>query len=178
VLQRWENNLFVSPLPRAANDTSNLFEIRQPATVGSDGSVELQIPVDSIVSLTTLLGGGKAALQSPPSTRFHSQHTDSFGSSDGYSVDQQPWFFSDQTGSFAMASSTTDGQLVLQQQVQASSSRAGVGWHNGDSEAALTFVGDYNISDTLVAVMARISGNAECMPTNVVTLQFAVYSTS
>jgi hypothetical protein len=77
-----------------------------------------------------------------------------------------------------MASSTTDGQLVLQQQVQASSSRAGVGWHNGDSEAALTFVGDYNISDTLVAVMARISGNAECMPTNVVTLQFAVYSTS
>ena len=58
-----------------------------------------------------------------------------------------PRYWADQTGSFAIAQSNSSssgmGQhLVLQQQVFESPSLGGTGWHNGDSEAAISIIGD------------------------------------
>ena len=179
-LFRWESMLFVGN--KTIDPTEHyptLFKQKPGILVAADGTLTIDMPIDTLVTLTTVSGGRKDSDASPPSAPFPAHYSDSFGAADDYKRDQMPRFWSDQAGSFAIALST--GQwgrksgssiasinaapdLVLQQQVDSSPSLGGTGWHNRDSEAPISIFGDYTGADTILSVRARIVGRGAPPP--------------
>ena len=120
-LFRWESRLFVGNRTIDPTDHYPTLFIRKPgALVADDNTVSIDMPIDTLVTLTTVAGGEKGSDSSPPSAPFPARHEDSFGRADGYTVDQMPRYWSDRAGSFAMTASlsvscsmASDGGLAL-----------------------------------------------------------------
>eukprot|EP01043_Picozoa_sp_COSAG02_P031936 COSAG02_NODE_2111_length_9804_cov_5.586296_2_plen_980_part_00 len=179
-LFRWESRLFIGNKTVDPTEHYSTLFIQKPSVlVADDGRVTLDMPIDTLVTLTTVAGGRKDSDASPPSEPFPAQYSDSFGTEDGYEIDQMPRYWSDHAGSFAISSSAADADkpdkftaianpeasdLVLQQQVEASPSFGGTGWHNRDSEAPISIIGDYTAASTRLSVRARIAGRGSSPP--------------
>lgn len=137
----------------ATNSTSNFMQLA-PVTVGSDGSVTVYLPPDSIMTLTTITTGAKGSFPSvpiPPSKPFPLPYTDSFS---GYAEDALARYFSDQAGSFAVRGG------ALHQVVAAD---PGPNAWVGDNDP-ISLIGDAGWSDITISVSAWFNGSAAGQP--------------
>jgi len=153
---------------------SHYFQRQSDIMLTSNGTIHVEVPVDAIITLTTMRGATKQGLRnkgpqetvSPRSMPFPLPFAEGF---DGYDSMRDPPFFADQGGAFEIvegpvpeerANTSTKSQplhhfhvnKVLQQQVLVPP----IAW-NGRSPDPFTLVGGVNWTDIEADVHGRLS---------------------
>ena len=110
--------------------------------VDAQGAVTVTVPVDAMLTLTTVAGGQKGTPSAPvpPSAPFPLPFTEDFS---GYAEDAMARFFADQYGSFAVRNAT----LV---QVAPANPAGNRWWYDADP---LTVLGDAGWADVALSVL-------------------------
>lgn len=93
------------------------FFKQQPDVKVIGGTVTVSVPVDSIITLSTVVTAGGAIPSPAPSAPFPTSYSDSFES---YAVHSEAKYFADQGGSFEVVQSgQANHGLVMRQMVRA-----------------------------------------------------------
>jgi len=124
-----------------------MFEKQVDIVLDASGAFSLSIDADSIVTVSTTTGQKKASLQPPLSKPFPMPYKDDFEAS---TVGGLAKFFSDQGGSFAVASSP-EGNVLKQFVMEPP------GWNQWcPNPAPFSIIGDYTWTDVRVQARATI----------------------
>ncbi|CAI8035626.1 Galactocerebrosidase, partial [Geodia barretti] len=108
-----ELNCWISSLKYGSGEVSEYFQEASPVMV-KDGIFSVTLPVDTVMTLSTLTGQKKGSFPSvPPSAPFPLPYSDDFDDYPDYSEAQ---FFADQTGVFEItnASDPSHGKVMRQ----------------------------------------------------------------
>lgn len=128
----------------------NSFQPTNDITVASDGSIQVQIPADAMLTVSTITTAQHGSFPNspiPPDAPFPLPWKDTFDT--GYSYDQVPKYFADQGGSFAVRNG------IMQQVVPADPGPNG--WT--PNRDPYTLLGDYTWTDiTVTATVSFHSG--------------------
>jgi galactosylceramidase len=109
-----ELNQWTSYLKYGSGESSQYFLDSGSITVSDDGTFTVFLPVDTVMTITTLTGQRKGSYSSiPPSAPFPVPYSDDFDSYPDYGEAQ---YFADQSGVFEIRSATdpTHGKVMTQ----------------------------------------------------------------
>lgn len=101
-LNVWRSNLSSSSDFGVNPPDSQLFQKKSPMIVGTDGFLQLWVEAEEVITLTTLRGGNKAEVVSPPRTPFPIPYTSNF---DAEKVGAPPRLWFDQMGAWEIQKS-------------------------------------------------------------------------